>query len=75
MNYNYPNRLEEINRQKIQQDMAFILKEGMLKPKSAFFDAIGSWMVASGERLRRRYAASAQMTLGFLQDNSRIFKA
>jgi hypothetical protein len=79
MNFTYPDYLYEINRQRIQKDQAFILKEEMIKPKSNFgalLNALGSWMVAKGARLRKRHAASVQInSLAFLQDESRIFKA
>ena len=32
MNHMYPEDLYELNRQKVQRDQAFILKEEMLKP-------------------------------------------
>ena len=79
MNFTYPDHLYEINRQKIQRDRAFILKEEMIKPKSqvgVLFNALGIWMVAKGEQLRKRYAVSGQINpLALLQDESRIFKA
>ena len=79
MNFTYPDHLYEINRQKIQRDRAFILKEEMIKPKSNFgvlLNTIGNWMVAKGERLRKRPSVSVQINaLAFLQDESAIFKA
>ena len=79
MNFTYPEQLYELNRQKIQKDKAFILKEEMIKPGSSFgvlLNALGSWMVSKGERLCRRNAALAQISpLAFLQDEARIFKA
>ena len=79
MNFTYPEHLYEINRQKIQRDRAFILKEKMIKPKSNFgmlLNVLGNWMVTKGERLRRGHAVSVQINpLAFLQDESGIFKA
>ena len=79
MNFTYPDHLYEINLRKIQRDRAFILKEEMIKPKSNFgvlLNALGSWMIAKGEGLRRRYAFSGEINqLALLQDESRIFKA
>ena len=79
MNFTYPDHLYETNRQKIQKDRTFILKEEMIKPKSNFgalLNALGSWMVVKGERLRKRHVVAAQINaLAFLQDESRIFKA
>ena len=79
MNFTYPDHLYELNRQKIQRDRAFILKEEMMKPKSNFgvlLNSLGNWMIAKGERLHRRYAVSGQINpLAFLQDEAGIFKA
>jgi len=79
MNFTNLNQLYEINRQKIQRDTAFILKEEMIKPKSSFgvlLNTLGNWMIAKGERLRKRHAVSAQINpLAFLQDEAKIFKA
>jgi len=79
MNFTNLNQLYEINRQKIQRDTAFILKEEMIKPKSSFgvlLNTLGNWMITKGERLRKRHAMSAQINpLAFLQDEAKIFKA
>lgn len=79
MNFTYPDHLYEVNRQKIQRDRAFILKEEMIKPKSNFgvlLNSLGNWMIAKGERLRKRHAVSGQINpLAFLQDEANIFKA
>lgn len=79
MNFTNPDQLYEINRQKIQRDRAFILKEEMLKPRSelgVMLSALGNWMVRKGDQLRRRNSASGQNnTLALLQDESRIFRA
>jgi hypothetical protein len=79
MNFTYPDHLYEVNRQKIQRDRAFILKEEMIKPRSSFsvlLNTLGNWMIAKGERLRKRHAISAQINpLAFLQDEAKIFKA
>lgn len=75
MNFTYPDHLYELNRQKIQRDRAFILKEEMIKPRSnfgVFLSALGNWMIAKGERLRKRHAINP---LAFLQDEAGIFKA
>ncbi|HET9909474.1 MAG TPA: hypothetical protein VFQ23_22700 [Anaerolineales bacterium] len=75
----FPDRLEDLNRQKIDKDRAFILKEEMLKSRSGlntFLNGLGSWMVSTGEDLRKKNAASAQVRkLDSLQEASRIFKA
>ena len=74
----YPGRLEEMNRQKIEKDRAFILKEEMLKSGSGFtyiLNLLGSWMIMYGEKLRKRYSFSSQVRrLEFLQDSSKIFR-
>jgi hypothetical protein len=79
MNFTHPDHLYELNRQKIQRDRAFIFKEEMLKHKSNFgvlLNALGSWMIAKGEQLRKRHAVSGQINpLAFLQDEAGIFKA
>jgi hypothetical protein len=79
MNFTYPDHLYEVNRQKLQRDRAFILKEEMLKPRSAFgvlFTALGGWMIAKGESLRKRHAATVRRSAPVLmQDQSSLFKA
>ena len=79
MNFTYPEHLYEVNRQKIQRDRDFILKEEMLKPKSNFgvlLNALGNWMMAKGEQLHNRYAIAGQINpLALLQDEAGIFKA
>jgi len=79
MNFIYPDHLYEVNRQKIQRDRVFILKEEMVKPKSSFgvlLNTLGNWMIAKGERLHKRHAVSAQINpLAFLQDEAKIFRA
>ena len=79
MDYIYHDRLIELNRQKIQRDQAFILKEEMLKPRSGLtylLNLLGNWMIKTGEKLRRQYSFSPQVRkLDSLQDASRIFKA
>lgn len=79
MDYTYHDRLIELNRQKIQRDQAFILKEEMLKPRSGLtylLNLLGNWMINTGEKLRRQYSFSPQVRkLDSLQDASRIFKA
>lgn len=79
MDHMYPDRLEDLNRQKIEKDRGFILKEEMLKSRSgltSFLSGLGSWMISTGENLRKKNAASAQVRkLDSLQDSSRIFKA
>ena len=78
MNFTYPEHLYEVNRQKIQRDRVFILKEEMMKPVSNFsvlLNSLGSWMISKGERLRKRHVISAQISpLAFLQDEASIFK-
>ena len=79
MDPRYSDRLEDVNRQKIERDQAFILKEEMLKSRSgltSFLSGLGSWMINTGENLRKKNAAAAQVRkLDSLQDASRIFKA
>ena len=73
------DRLDDLNRQKIERDRAFILKEEMLKSRSglnALLSGLGNWMVNTGENLRKKNAASAQVRkLDSLQEASRIFRA
>lgn len=79
MNHMYPEDLYELNRQKIQRDQAFILKEEMLKSRSNFtyfLNLLGNWMIIVGGKLSRRYSFSAQKRkLDILHDSTRIFKA
>jgi len=79
MNFTYPEHLYEVNRQKIQRDRVFILKEEMMKPVSNFgvlLNSLGNWMIAKGEQLHKRHAISGQINpLAFLQDEASIFKA
>ena len=79
MNYNNPYPLVELNRKKIERDRIFILKEEMIKSEpeiSHLLDALGNWMIAKGEKLHKRYSASAQISqIAFLSDESKIFRA
>ena len=79
MNFTYPEHLYEVNRQKIQRDRVFILKEEMMKPVSNFsvlLNSLGSWMIAKGEQLHKRHTVSGHTNpLAFLQDEAKIFKA
>jgi hypothetical protein len=79
MNFIYPEHLYEVNRQRIQRDRAFILKEEMMKSTSGFgvlLNSLGSWMIAKGEQLHKRHAVSGQINpLALLQDEAGIFKA
>ena len=79
MNFTYPDHLYEVNRQRIQRDRAFILKEEMVKPKSSFgvlLTTLGTWMITKGEQLHRQHAVSGQINpLALLQDEAGIFKA
>ena len=79
MNFTNPDQLYEINRQKIQRDRVFILKEEMITPKTnfgIFLNALGSWMITKGEKLRKRHSVSGQINpLALLQDESRIFRS
>ena len=78
MNFSHPDDHYEMNRQKIQKDQVFILKEEMMKPRSKFgilLNALGKWMIAKGERLRKSNAISGEINpLALLEDESRIFK-
>ena len=79
MDQRYADHLYELNRQKIQKDQTFLLKEEMMKSRSGlthFTNLLGGWMIATGERLRKRSSFSSQVrTLDSFQDASRIFKA
>ena len=79
MDYKYSDHLEDVNRQKIARDRAFILKEEMLKSRSgltSILNGLGSWMISTGENLRKKNAAATQVRkLDSFQDASRIFKA
>ena len=77
MNFMNIDCLLEISRRKIESDRAFILKEEMLKPKSNFgvlLNALGNWMIAKGEGLRKRYSVSEINSIALLQDEARIFR-
>ena len=78
MNIVLPDHLQKLNCQKIERDRAFILKEEMLNPRSGFgtlLSALGAWMVAKGEGLRKRYSSSRRAgTPAFLKDAT-IFRA
>lgn len=79
MDPRYSDHLYELNHRKIQKDQTFILKEEMLNSTSElthFTNLLGSWMVTTGEKLRKRSSFSAQVgKLDSFQDASRIFKA
>jgi hypothetical protein len=78
MNNMYPEHLYEMNRQKIERDQAFILKEELMKSRPGFIyflNLLGSWMIISGEKLRKRYSFSKKAnSLDFLPDTSKIFR-
>lgn len=78
MNNMYPEHLYELNRQKIEQDQAFILKEEMMKSQSGFtylLNLLGSWMITNGEKLRRHYSVSKKANkLDILPNTSKIFR-
>lgn len=78
MNYMNSDQLYELNRQKIERDQTFILKEEMLKSRSGFthlLNLLGSWMITTGEKLRKRYAfAKRARNLDFLHDAPKIFR-
>lgn len=79
MNHMYPEDLYELERQKIERDQSFILKEEMLKTRSGFtyfLNLLGNRMIIAGEKLSRRYSVSAKpRKLDILHDSTRIFKA
>ncbi len=79
MNFTNPELFYEINRQKIQRDQAFILKEEMLKPRSVFgvmSNVLGTWMIAKGEQLRKRHIVTQRKRNPvMLQDQASLFKA
>lgn len=78
MNIMYPEHVYELNRQKIEKDRAFIFKEELMKSRPGFtyfLNLLGSWMITTGEKLRKRYSFSKKAnTLDFLPDTSKIFR-
>jgi hypothetical protein len=84
MNNLFPEKMSELNRKKIQDEMAAIrLEEKAEKgqPKwpvpqvSAVLDknliSLGDWMVDRGEKLRKRRAASKNGSTNLLQNAAR----
>ncbi len=61
MNNLSPEMISEMNRRRIQEEMAAIrLEEEALKARNLLsknLAALGEWMVARGEKLRKRYSA------------------
>jgi hypothetical protein len=79
MNFLYPDHLGELNRQKIERDRLYILKEERIKSESQVtqvMDRLGSWMVTQGMKLRRKYTSfeHAQTSI-FIHDESKILRA
>lgn len=78
MNLMYPENIYELNRQKIERDRAFILKEEMLKSRSGltyFLNLLGGWMITTGEKLKKRYSFSSQARkLDSFPDTSKLFR-
>lgn len=78
MNIVLPDHLQELNRQKIERDRAFILKEKMLNPRPSsgmLLSALGSWMIAKGEGLRTRYSSTRRAGAPAFLPDVTIFKA
>ncbi len=76
MNFMFPEDLDRVNRQKIERDRLFILREGMIAPESNLSNALGNWMIATGKKLRRKCTGTVENSrLIFLPDETRIFKA
>ncbi|HUG34703.1 MAG TPA: hypothetical protein VMJ90_08030 [Anaerolineales bacterium] len=79
MNFIVPDHLQVLNEGKIERDRVFILKEEVLKSKSAFHSlltGLGSWMITKGKKLHTRYSAKTQpRSIAFVQDTSKMFRA
>lgn len=79
MNFLYPEQLGELNRNKIERDRLYILKEERLRSESQatqLMDGLGQWMVDQGMKLQRRYASleTARKSF-FIHDESKILRA
>jgi hypothetical protein len=77
MNNQFPERLSELNRQKIQNELQAIrLEEEALKGKSLInrsLVGLGNWMVETGQKLRARHAAALQVRgLEFTDKNMNV---
>jgi hypothetical protein len=68
-----------LNRQKIERDRLYILKEERIKSESQVtqvLHGLGSWMVTQGMKLRRNYASlEPAQTSFFIHDESKILRA
>jgi len=76
MNNLFPEKLSELNRRKIHDDVAAIrLEEEATQGQSKWVDkslsALGNWMVVRGEKLRKRRAESMRSSVDLLQDRGR----
>jgi hypothetical protein len=64
MNNLSPEMISEINRRRIKEEMdAIRLEQEALKGKNLLskkLAALGEWMVARGERLRKRHSSAGQ---------------
>ena len=65
MNNLFPEKISELNRKKVQDEMAAIrLEEEAASGQPKWLDknlaTLGNWMVDRGEKLRKRSAASME---------------
>jgi hypothetical protein len=78
MNLVIPDHLYELNNRKIERDRTFILREEMLNPRPGFgvlLNALGAWMIAKGESLRKRYSVTRKAVAPSFLKDATIFKA
>jgi hypothetical protein len=76
MNNLFPEKMSELNRKKIQDEMAAIrLEEEAEKGRPKWLDknlaTLGDWMVDRGEKLRKRRAASKNGSSKLIQNAAR----
>ena len=77
MNNLFPEKISELNRKKVQDEMAAIrLEEEAASSQPKWLDknlaTLGNWMVERGEKLRKRHAASMEKgSNDLLQDAAR----
>ena len=72
MNHLNPEILAELNRQRIQEDMAGIRLQGeALKDRPSLLGrglfALGGWMVKMGEKLRNRHSIPQLGSVGLVK--------
>ena len=75
MNNLFPEKLSELNRKKIRDEMAAIrLEEEAANGQPKWLDknlvSLGEWMVDRGEKLQKRRAASENGSTNLLQDTA-----